>query len=434
MNVHKLLTNKKTVLALFLLLTVSFILANTLPQAGNYAGDGPAWIANNPLLAKIIRSFGLDSIFSTRWFFALALVFFLSLLSSTVDQGRRAFLSTTQLPKQAAPGGVDLTIPLERFESELGRLGYLKVAVETESCRHVKAPWGYWGNFLLHLGMTLTVLFSLVYVLTEQRVVVEVYQGVKVKVSDGRSAGADGMLARPMTYPAAARLDTLRPTFWDNGVVKTLDAELTFFDQKQQEEPIGVGVNAKRRLHRRTVYLNPKFGEAFFLEIAGAGMGIGNEIMRFPVLITPGKASYGKLDLFDGSYTLKGKYSEAGNGTGLPQPLLALRLYQGDNLLGEAQLGEGTSRPLGPFLVHLKGAHTFAELLFDGSMGVSGIFFGFFLTLCGALMLYFTVPRELVIRKGASGYLFWWKAAKFRELYAEEGERIVAIGRGQDIS
>ena len=428
------LTNKKLVMVLFLLLTASFILANTLPQAGSFTVEKPAWYATSPWLSGAIHTAGLDAIFSTRWFFLISLVFFLSLLSTTFEQGRSALRLFRLAPQATGTGGCGLAIPLADFRAALRKRGYYCLADSGATLRYVKAPWGYWGNFLLHAGMTCTVLFSLVYVLTEQRTLLEVYQDETVVVGPDSATSINGLLARPLSYPAAVRLEGLHPQFWDSGMLRSLAADLEFQDQGHTKEHAGVAVNNKAVLHGQTVYLNSKFGSAFNLVFMGPDFPMFHEKLRLPVAGRRGQVVYGTLPLLEGRFTLKAKALESGAGDGQePRPLLlVLRLYQGERLLGETQLSPGKSGSLGPWAVFLSDVHPWAELLFDSSQGVGGIFFGFFLTLCGALILYCTVPREVVIRRDDDGFRVWWRAVKFRELYREEGERIMAICAGQE--
>jgi cytochrome c biogenesis protein len=430
----KFLTNKKLVMVLFMLLTSSFILATTLPQAGSFSADKPAWYVKSPWLSGAIHTAGLDSVFSTRWFFLISLVFFLSLLSTTLEQGGSALRLTRQSPPPGGSGGTGLAIALADFRAALRSLGYHCLADSGPIQRYVKAPWGYWGNFLLHAGMTTTVLFSLVYVLTEQRTLLQVYQGETVELSPESATTISGLLARSLDYPAAVRLEELHPQFWDNGMLQSLAADFEFQDREQHREKARIAVNSKQVMRGQTAYLNPKFGTAFNLVFMGPGFPISHEKLRLPVAPRRGMAVYGTQPVLDGRFTLKAKFLETEGERGmLPQhPELALRLYQGEQLLGEARLAEGKSAVLGPLAVVLKDAHPWAELLFDSSYGVSGIFFGFFLTLCGALILYCTVPREVVIRSQEDGIRVWWKAIKFRDLYREEGERVLAICEGRE--
>lgn len=434
MWLKRFVTNRKFITVVFVLIIASLLLSNFLPRPGSMPNEEPLWYAQFPAVARLIGVLGLNALQTSLWFSLLGFLFFVSLACSTYDQGRRAWQATRQLTEGAGGEGEPLSIPVERFRACLRREGYLPLADNGSVSRHVKAPWGYWGNFLLHLGITLVVLFSYVRVLTEHRTLLRLVEGIDVGRVEATVGDVAGLLAGKAVYPEAVRLERLSPAFWDNDQLKSLDGEVTLIDDQGRSDRIALAAFKGEPFRGQTFYLSPKFGTAFFLQFYSGDAPPFAMILPIGRPLRRDRAGYGETDLQGGRLHLKAKYfADAGKrGMVSSNPLLVLRLYDGDALVQETELRKGGDGALGPYLVRLDDARATAELLAVGGFGVSGIYCGFAVIFIGAVLVYCTTPREVVLRLTGSEGRATWRSVRFRDLYRDEEERIMACCRGEE--
>lgn len=430
-RIKRFLVARGTILVILLLLTLCVAAANIVPQRVRESDGMTGAPAAAGGFARLVTAVGLDHVFSTWWFVALTLLFLASLLASTGDQYRLARGRSLQRP---VPGGGEEGCPVlvspEGLAAALGREGYRLMAEADGARRYVRAVWGYWGNVLLHLGMVVVVIFSLVYILTEHRVIAQVVGGEPLDLRSGLPERR-GLLARPLPLPETVVLDRLIPQFWANDSLKSLDSELTF-KNAGRAEPFAVGVNDKGRYRGMIVYQRNNFGTAFLLEYSRDGVRPERRVFYLPMPLRREKAAYGN-DTIDG-YLLKAKYyASPDRKRMLPvEPILTLRLMQGEGGLGEASLRPGETGTIGPYRITLHDARWWTELLFEGSRGTAGIFTGFALLLVGGALAYFVAPREVVVVTGEGGTRAWWRAVRFTDFYRAERERIHSLCKGDN--
>lgn len=433
------LVARSTVILLLALLTTAMAIAAVVPQGGldTAAGAvnptrGDAKTATSP--GAVVAALGLDHVTSTPWFAALAVLFVSSLALSTLDQLRLARSRTFQLPREEAEGAIGSTLAEGEIRSILRGAGYRRLSGAEDRSRHVRHWQGYWGNFLLHAGMTVVVLFSVVYVITEHRAILHVVAGRPSPMEPGGYPVKRGLLARELPFPASVSLYKVEPRFGTNDQLIDVASQLIFTDGQGDSSDVRVAVNDLQRYRGITLYQLVKYGHAFWLRVAD-GTGTSRELlleMAFPG--ERGGASYVNEPL-EGGRLLKAKYYASADRSRLlsDDPQLVLRLQDGDLLLGEATLQEGQVASLGPLSVQLLGVDWWTEILFEGSLGTSGIFAGFGVLLVGAALIFFVVPREVIVRSGAEGTTVQWRSTRFPEMYREEGDRIVALCIGERV-
>ncbi|BDV44331.1 cytochrome c biogenesis protein ResB [Geotalea uraniireducens] len=422
-RVKRFFTARTTVLVLILLLAASLAIAVIVPQAGTT-------VAGAPSLGALL---GFNRVFSSWWFITLALLFIISLLYSTVDQFKSCRGRTFQLPSPPGEGAIPSPRTAAQLDAELRAVGYRRLTAGPGGTRYVKAPFGYWGSFLLHLGMTLTAVSALFYVVTEHRVIVRAVSGDYLQLRPGDYAERRGILAGRLPLPAALTLVRLAPEFWEGDQLKALASELVFFDNAGKRRELTVALSDKTRYHGLVVYQQPAFGNAFLVEFtSGAGNGF-DELLPLPMPARRDKAGYGDFPLAGGRYLLKAKYYATADRSGIipVNPQLVLRLYDGPRLVAETALLIGKSGQLGPYSIRLAEVRWWTDLLFDGSRGTAGIFSGFALLLAGGLLAFFAVPREVVVRPTATGCTVSWRASRFADFYDEERTAVLARCRGE---
>ncbi len=435
-NLKKVLTGRKSVLTVFLLVALSIVFVNIIPQAGSRGAGGHPWYEGAPLVATLIQAVGLNHIFATWWFLALAVYFVTLLLLSTWDQGMKA-LNRCRTPA-AGSGGEwhELRIPLESFETALRSHGYRPGRRDGVSRQYRKCRAGNWGNCLLHLGMTVSILFAFVYLLSEQRSLVRLLQGETRPRHDVTLSETTGLLAAPLEYPALLRLERVIPEYWENDVLKTMTAHLSFADSSGREEQVKVEANYKKPFRNKLVYLSPTFGNAFQLVFLRKD---GQYVNQTLFMATPARrdiADYATVPLSGEGITVKAKYYADEKHSSLisNNPLLTLRLFDGNRFLGERQFHTGDSGVIGPYVILLRSTKTWVDLMFEGSFGTMGIFTGFFIILTGALFIYFLTPRSIDLRRRGEEWEMIWSAARFKDMYREEKEMIVLLTNGKELS
>lgn len=426
-RLRTLLTGRKTVIAVMLLLVAAMLVAVAVPQDGlvetNRTLEGPAAMPRSAL----VQALGLHHVFSTWWFAALALVFILSLVASTADQLRAARAQTWKRP---AGGGEGARSPLSAAEvgAILRAEGYRRLAEGPGAARWVRHAAGYWGTFLLHVGMTLTAVGGLVYTVTQHRVVIRAVADVPVPVIAGRYAEQRGILAWPMDLPFQVRLERLEPAYWEGGDhLRDLASTVLLVGEDGRRDTLRVAVNENRRYRGLLAYQQLAFGHTFLVALEGGPQGQVVRSLFLPMPERRDRPSYGEVPL-EGPLRLQAKYYATPDRSRLlpAEPQLTLRLQDGAATLGEATLAPGEGAALGPYRVGLLGVAWWSDILFEGSQGTVAIFTGFAVLLLGGALGFFAVPREATVLEAGGGSVVHWRTPRLPDFYAEERDRVLA--------
>lgn len=412
-------TSRKIVVALFLLLTGSLLAATIFPQS---RGGRPAAGGDGTASSGLPELLGLDHIFSTWWFVGLSALFVFSLLLSTLDQYRAARRKVAEPPAAGDEGYAPCTLGVEQVAAILRREGYRLLAEKAGIFRYVKGAVGYWGNFSLHLGMVVTLAFSLVYVLTEHRMIVRVVEQETIPVRPGSHPERKGFFAGTLPLPDAVVLEGLDAQFHANDAVKHISSNLLFADKAGGHQTLKVGQSDKQTYRDLIVYQQNAFGLTFYLDFAPAGGEAFRQVLMLPMPMKRDAAAYGRADIDNGRYLLKAKFYANADRSGMsPQnPQLVLRLYDREQLLGEVTMVDGIAEQLGPYTVTLHGSRWWTEILFEGSRGMLGIFCGFGILFFGGMLAFFAVPREVLLRCAGERAELRWRAARFHHFYLDE--------------
>jgi cytochrome c biogenesis protein len=421
----KFITARSTVISLLIAVAGALLLASSLPQQASLGGKTPPWVARLPEgLGFLASALSLDNIVGSTWFAVLIALFWCSLAVSTASQFSATRALSRRVPPAALPPGCSpVELPPEEFARLARAAGYLPAGSAPGVQRFVKHRAGYWGNFLLHIGLVTAVLCSLVYVLTQHRVLVRLVGQQITTLSDDNILEVRGILPQKDGLPYSALLKAVTPRFWPNDKLQYLSSEL-YFTKRPGGDPtrVEVALSDKSRFGSYLVYQANAYGRAFDLELVPAA-GSTRRVRLF--LPYPGRrdlAGYGELALEGTGYLLKAKfYASAGKGSmQLDQPPLTLRLYRGKDLVQQAMLTGGEPSTLGPFTVRLAGSEWWSDILLDGSRGTAGIFAGFAIILCGVLCSYCLIPREIIVRQNGGALQVQQVVRRFAGLYREE--------------
>ena len=414
--------SRKTVIFLLLLMLGAVVTSKIFPQRFvTTPAELQKWNLDNPLLATLSKSLALDHVYSSPWFALLLLFFVISLSVSTCEQWKNAVRKTFG----GAEGGgktFRLTGSLETVKAELRALGYLRVGVNCAALRFVKHPWGYWGNFLLHLGMVVVIASSLLIVVTEKRGDLQLYEGELHNPEMPWIFESKGVLAERLLLPAAVRLDRVIPEYWANDEVKQLSTEFSFIAPNGEETRHSIKINQRFNYSGVRVFQGKRYGDAFFVSFTDSEGQSQDRIFYLSKPAKRDKSTYEDFTLDWSPYQLKTKYYADAEKKGMTgtNPLLVLRLVNNDAVLGELPLRVGDQGKLGPYTAHLVRVVPWGTLAFVDNTGMPGLFLGFFIIIWGASLAYFTPPREFHVREESGGLLLTWKATRFEACYHDE--------------
>ena len=413
------------------LLALIFV-ASFVPQRGITTGETlDKWRQTHRAVLPFVDLLGLDHLYSTPVFTLLSLLALIALALSSLDQGKRAFSKTFRSSPPEGEGTI-VAAGGELPVTVLARHGYRPMD-GGETRRFVKGAWGYWGNFLLHLGMSVTVAASLFIALTYQRSILILYEGVPHRSETGWEAEEHGLLAQPLRFPYELRLDGLRREFTATGAITRMASELTLRDQAGRSEKLTVPLNTIVDHDGVRVYQSINYGDLFVVDFTGP-----DGAMHFVPL-----PLYQPNDLGDTSYRdfrfpwlphlLSTHYEadvyrrsmESGN------RLLALRLTENGREAGKVYLLSGEEGPLGPYRVKLQGVGTWTTIVFVRIIGMPLIFFGFFILVAGMAIHYVIPPREFGVRAVPGGWRITWQSTRFADFYGEEYAKIIKELKGE---
>ena len=429
----KFLTARSTVIALFTAISVALLVASSVPQRAGLGGTTPEWVGKLPASLHFLTSLlGLDNIVGSSWFAILVTLFWLSLVISTVSQYSATSALVHHIPPPAlSQGSILLDITPSAFAELAHGSGYRSAGSADGVHRYVKNRVGYWGNFLLHIGLVTAVFFSLVYVLTQHRVLIRLTGQEITRLADGNVKELHGVLPLRQTLPYSVVLKGLQPRFWANDKLEYLSSELYFTDQPGGEpQRVDIAVSDKSQYGQYIVYQANAYGRAFDLEFETLRGEIYRERLYLPYPPKRDVAGYGEIGITGTDFLLKGKFfADAEHKSMKPNfSPLTLRLFRGKELQGEATLTAGGMARMGPLAVRLAQSEWWTDILLDGTRGTSGIFAGFALILAGVLSSYCLVPREIIVRESDGKVYVHHIARRFAQFYREEFDEIIKKG------
>jgi hypothetical protein len=310
----------------------------------------------------------------------------------------------------------------------LRQRGYMVVASTDESVRLCKHPWGYWGNFLLHLGMLIVIISSLWIALTQQRGLLHLAVGESFHPGEQWLSTEKGLLAKDFVLNRPVSLESVSYEFWPTYGVKNVASRLTFQDQQLPGETLATGVNSILHYQGLSIYQAVEFGHAFYLEVVDPA-GVKS---TYQLLLAhpekPDRASYGEYVNMLGSGTvLRAKYFVDPEKRSFvsENPQLVLRLDENDTQLGQLSLQTGGVGSIDRFHFRLIKVDKWSGLIFTKLSGIRGVFFGFVVIVFGSILNYFTPPRDAFVKKlTGGGSRVLWRAAKFSDFYLDEFVRL----------
>jgi hypothetical protein len=424
------LTARSTVITLFAAICVALLVASSIPQQASLGGKSPEWVGRLPDGLRFLTTWlKLDHIVGSGWFAILVALFWLSLTISTLAQYSVTSALAKRIPSTVVPPeSTRVDVSPATFAGCVEGTGYHLVGNADGVQRFVKNRTGLWGNFLLHVGLVTAVFFSMIYVVTQHRVLVRLTGQELTHLTPENVQELRGVLPMKQQLPYSAVLKKLEPRFWGNDKLEYLSSELYITDQPGGEpRRVDVALSDKSSYGPYIVYQANAYGRAFDLELESARGERLRTRMYLPYPAKRNVAAYGEMAVTGTDLLLKAKYFADAEHVSmkLNRSPFSVRLYRGKELLGESVLAPGASEHLGPFVVRLVQVEWWTDILLDDTRGTAGIFFGFTLILAGVLSSYCLVPREIIVRESDGQIFVQHVARRFAQFYREEFDDII---------
>jgi len=196
-NIKQFLLSRKIVLTLIVLIFATVVLGYIFPQKFTSSGEQlEKWREAYPYMVPWVNRLGLDHVYTTPWFAALLACFLLTLIFSTVEQAKLSYRRTFGPGFVPDSEGVTVSLDREGIIKAVGKAGYFLSYKDDSAVRFIRHPYGYWGNVLLHSGIAVAILASLMIVATEKRGLVHLVEG------ETFSPEVNGSLRRPVLREA----------------------------------------------------------------------------------------------------------------------------------------------------------------------------------------------------------------------------------------
>jgi hypothetical protein len=433
--VKRLLLSRGFVLTLLAALTALIVVASLLPQSFLTSPDDLAtWARAHPVLARAAAGLGLHHVYTHPAFTGALLLAVVALCLSTGEQVRAAL---RRVSRGGAPGGA--RIESDRTPDEVLRTlrarGYLALGGGAGARRLVRQPWGYFGNTLLHGGLTVAVAASAYIGVTQQRGLVHLLEGDTHRVGGPWFVEENGVGASRLVLPFSVRLDHVALRSGPSSAVESAVSTLTLERAGAPRRSVRVGIGDLQEVDGVTIYQGAELGHAFRVVISSGDRDVVRTLLvRHPA--TPDEEGTNEFrGLLPGGEVLRAKYLVDADRQSFEQfnPVLFLRVDgPGGDAAGQAELRPGTSATAGAYGLRLEKVSVWTRLVFVRAPGMAGVFAGFFIIALGGVLHYFTAPREATLEeRGPGATLVTWRAARFASFYAEELDELrAALARG----
>lgn len=431
-NPKKILLARSTILTLIITTLGVMLLSSFIPQKFLLTPRGRAkWHADYPVLAPLAERLGLDHIYTHPLFAVIIIIATASLLYSCVEQCRTAWRRTFALGLQGGDASeFETAAEPAAVSGWLLRRHYVRVASGEGSIRLCRNPWGFWGNALLHMGMLIVIVSSLWIALTQQRGLTRLAVGELFPPGGKWLSTEKGGLADDFRLDWPVRLDGISYDFLPSFGVKSIVSVITFVGSGKGNDTRTVEINNILNYQGVRVYQTTDFGHAFYLEVDSPAGEKRTYQLPLSHQDMPDKPSYEDFpDLLGPGRTLRAKYFVDQDKRSLSRenPLLVVRLDDNGTQMGQLPLTTGGKGTIGNYRFRLLKVDRWSGLIFIRLYGISGVFFGFFVIVCGSALNYFTPPREVTVRGLAGGdSIVSWRGTKFNEFYRDEFSALMA--------
>jgi cytochrome c biogenesis protein len=428
-GIRKQLTARRVSLGFILLLAGTMFLSTYIPQEMSTSAEGMAqWRRGHQAILWLVDGAHLHRVYAQPWFAIIILCAAMSLGVSTRDQ----LAAAGKRRGAAGAGGLEIagSVAEEELRIVARMLRYRPVKTGGEGrLKFVRNPWGYYGNALLHLGMVISICASLYVALTGKQGALLLVEGAATDNRQSWINAEQGIIATPLKLPGLVRLDRLTVGFDAKNQPVAVSSAISILSGGDNVDRLTATINGITNYHGMRIYHSTEYGDAFTLEFTDKAGDTHYE--KIPIQQPAGLdlAGYGDFALAWSPYTLSAKYLADAEKRSMTSanPLLTLRLLDGQRELTRLSLTRGASGMLGGYRVRLIGVDKWSKLIFVDITGMPVIFAGFAIIMLGGIMHYIFSPRELIgIMEQNDRCRVYWKAPSFADFYVEERDRAAA--------
>lgn len=430
----KFLTGRAMSISLIFLLIALLYLSTVVPQERDAAPAAlAAWRLAHPVFSRAADLMQLHRIYVQPWF---ALPILLAALSLTLSCARqfRAALRRLSSTDAAANEEIASSCGSESLSAAARSLRYRQAATAAGRVKYVRNRLGFFGSPLMHAGMVLAIGASCWLALTGRQAVMILAEGESRDGRIGWSASESGLFSPPLEFPGAIGLEKVTVSFDERQQPSRIASVLAFTGKDGSTERFEAGINRLAAFRGTRVYHSSQYGDAFAVEFVDRQGTVRYEKLPLQQAAGPDRAGYADFTPPWLPYELSAKYyadAEKKRMTG-GDPLLTMRLMDGEREAARAELSTGRAAHLGPYRVRLIGVQKWAKIIFVDLTGMEVVFAGFAVIMLGGLFQYLAPPRELVGVAGEDGrYRVYWRGGSFGEFYLEERDRLKAALEGE---
>jgi hypothetical protein len=423
------ITARRVSLGLILLLAGLMYISTVIPQHIDSTTEKiESWRRGHAGLIWLVDVLNLHSIYAQPWFAAAILFAALTLGISSYDQLKivRIKLSSTSIASadKVAEGISELDL---RSVAHSRRYLFFQTATDRQF-KFIKNPWGFFGNLLLHIGITLVITVSLYVTLTARQGVLILVEGEQRLSSQPWNVSMHGLLSSPLKLPGTIRLDRVRVQFDNKQQPLDVFSDISIIDDSGRVNSLTASINRILSYNGLRIYHAAQFGNAFkviFTDKNGVAHAETIAAQQPASLTEPGYSDDFPVNWTP--YLLSAKYfadvDKRSMSSSLPE--LTLRFTLENKEIARTTLTPGGTGMLGEYRVQLNGVGRWSKLIIVETTGMPLIFAGFGITMLGGLLQYLAPPRELIaIRQQDGHYMVYWKAAAFREFFVNERDEV----------
>lgn len=423
------ITARRISLGLILLLAALMYVSTLIPQEiDSTPANMEAWRRAHEWLLWLVDAVHLHGIYAQPWFAVVILFAVLALGVSSYDQwmvaGKK--LSSTGI---GTAEDVAESVTERQLRSVARSRRYLPLRTTSlQQLKFVRNPWGYFGVLSLHIGMTLVITASLYVSLTGRQGALIMVEGEPRDTRRPWDASEHGVLSSPLRLPGAVRLDKVKVAFDSKNQPADVSSDITITDQSGKPESFTASINRICRYRGLRIYHASNYGDAFTVTFTDQTGVDHTEKITAQQPVSLQKAGYSSdFNVTWSPYLFGVKYFTDADKKSLVSgnPLLVVRMLDGDKEIARTALTSGGRGMLGEYRVRLVKVEKWAKLIIVDIGGMSVIFAGFAIIMLGGGIHYMTPPRELVgVRQSDGSYRVYWKAVAFKEFYADERDDI----------
>lgn len=446
MRININITKPKFIITLIILTLIATFIGVLVPQVGDKSPSYfNEWELTSPKTFYIVNLLQFNRVYTSIWFLALVSVVGISLAITVRDQllaGIKAQKYRGQpvspevfknFSTLIVPGTRELTSAAETIKSVLRTKGF-KVCHDNRNSLDTlvfsKNGSGRFGGAILHAGFLCVIVAALYNLAFHQRGVVQL---MEAETFSGRNIDwlktNRGLLAEDFNTGFQVHLKRFVPSYWDNDKIKSLESELNIIDETGVKDVI-LNVSSPVQYKHVTLYQSFHYGYVLTFVLTRQ---TGQPIATHFLLDAPGRRNKpftGKTDFPTTDYIFDMKFypNLTEPSFYLAFPCVDLTITKKGRVLFRDRVLFNQQVIIGDEIFRFARIHYWSGISFVNSSELTLVYIGFTISIIGAFLIYFLIPKEMHIKIATEGNNMLIKirgrARKYQPLFADEFDRI----------